>query len=288
MTEKLPTIIERYLAENITKTLDKLGVMYRIFSRAKDSCSLEKKINSKSKYLAGEAKIQDLIGIRIVLYFPDDIALVHKAMSAKYTERQKDASIDDLDDNTFKPVRYNLIYELPSGSLYDLSFENAQCVDNTFELQIRTVLSEGWHEVEHDLRYKFQNDWKESPIESRKLNGVYAALETNEWTMLQILDDVAYKHYKQRNWEAMLRQKLRLRIPDFKLESEINQLFDADIELAKKFFRIDRQELLSEMHHKGFDYPLNLKNLVWFANVVFIKNQAILDMTPELFIEEFS
>ncbi|MDC5720152.1 RelA/SpoT domain-containing protein [Vibrio europaeus] len=288
MSEQLPNRIEKTIVENITKTLNRLGIMYRIFNRAKDSRSLEKKILSKPKYLAGEAKIQDLIGIRIVLYFPDDIALVHNAMSINYTERQKDASIDDHDDNTFKPVRYNLIYELPSNSRYALNCENAQCIDDTFELQIRTVLSEGWHEVEHDLRYKFEEDWKESPTESRKLNGVYAALETNEWTMLQILDEVAYKHYKQQNWEAMLRQKLRLRIQDFKLGDEISQLFDADTELAKKFFRVDRQELLSEMYKKGFSYPLNLKNLVWFANIVFIQDAAILKMTPELFVEEFS
>lgn len=288
MTEKLPSMIERSIVENITKTLDKVGVMYRIFSRAKDSCSLVKKIHSKTKYLAGEAKIQDLIGIRIVLYFPDDIALVHEAITAKYIERQKDASIDDLDDNTFKPVRYNLIYELPSESLYALDCENAHCVDNTFELQIRTVLSEGWHEVEHDLRYKFQNDWQESLTESRKLNGVYASLETNEWTMIRILEEVAYKHYKQRNWEAMLRQKLRLRIQEFNLGDEIKEIFDADIELAKKFFRVDREELLSEMYNKGFDYPLNLKNLVWFANIVFIRNEAILNTTPEMFVDDFT
>ncbi|EIO4563871.1 RelA/SpoT domain-containing protein [Vibrio parahaemolyticus] len=288
MKKMLPSLIEKAIVGDITDTLNRIGIMYRIFSRAKDIRSLTKKINSKPKYLQGRAKIQDLIGIRIVLYFPDDIELVRKAMSATYVERRKDASIDDLDDNTFKPVRYNLVYELPSESHYELDCENSYCVDDTFELQIRTVLSEGWHEVEHDLRYKFQDDWRQSSTESRKLNGVYASLETNEWTMIRILEEVAYKHYKQKNWEAMLRQKLRLRIQDFELEEDINQLFHSDIELAKKFFRIDREELISELYNKGFDYPLTLKNLVWFANTIFIRNDTILSSTPEEFIEEYS
>ncbi|ELA9876737.1 RelA/SpoT domain-containing protein [Vibrio parahaemolyticus] len=288
MKKMLPSLIEKAIVGDITDTLNRIGIMYRIFSRAKDIRSLTKKIHSKPKYLQGRAKIQDLIGIRIVLYFPDDIELVHKAMSATYVERRKDASIDDLDDNTFKPVRYNLVYELPSESHYELDCENSHCVDDTFELQIRTVLSEGWHEVEHDLRYKFQDDWRQSSTESRKLNGVYASLETNEWTMIRILEEVAYKHYKQKNWEAMLRQKLRLRIQDFELGEDINQLFHSDIELAKKFFRVDREELISELYNKGFDYPLTLKNLVWFANTIFVRNETILGSTPEEFVEEYS
>lgn len=288
MKKTLPSLHEKDIVKNITDTLNRIGIMYRIFSRSKGTRSLTKKIHSKSKYLEGKAKIQDLIGIRIVLYFPDDIQLVHRAMSATYVERRKDASIDDLDDNTFKPVRYNLVYELPNESLYDLNLENSHCVDDTFELQIRTVLSEGWHEVEHDLRFKFQDDWRQSSTESRKLNGVYASLETNEWTMIRILEEVAYKHYKQKNWEAMLRQKLRLRIQDFELGEEVNQLFNSDIELAKKFFRVDREELISEMYNKEFSYPLTIKNLVWFANTVFVRDETILGGTPEEFVEEFS
>ncbi|WP_102390780.1 RelA/SpoT domain-containing protein [Enterovibrio norvegicus] len=284
----IPSSIEKAIVGDITATLNRIGIMYRIFSRAKDVRSLKRKIYSKSKYLEGVAKIQDLIGIRIVLYFPDDIELVHKVMSATYVERRKDASIDDLDDNTFKPVRYNLVYELPSQSFYELDCEYSHFVDSTFELQIRTVLSEGWHEVEHDLRYKFQDDWRQSSTESRKLNGVYASLETNEWTMIRILEEVAYKHYKQKNWEAMLRQKLRLRIQNFELGEDINQLFNSDIELAKKFFRVDREELISELYNKGFDYPLTLKNLVWFANAIFVRNETILGNTPEEFVEEYS
>ncbi|MCG6410421.1 RelA/SpoT domain-containing protein [Vibrio fluvialis] len=288
MKRKLPSLIDKDIVGDITTTLNKIGIMYRIFSRTKTIQSLTKKIESEGKYLAGTAKIQDLIGIRIVLYFPDDIELVHKAMSSAYVERKKDASIDDFDANTFKPVRYNLVYELPSGSHYELDCENSSCIDNTFELQIRTVLSEGWHEVEHDLRYKFKKDWHHSSTESRKLNGVYASLETNEWTMIRILEEVAYTHYKEKNWEAMLRQKLRLRIVDFELGDEIIELFNADIELAKKFFRVDREELISELYNKGYSYPLTLKNLVWFANTIFIQNETILNNTPELFVEEFS
>jgi ppGpp synthetase/RelA/SpoT-type nucleotidyltranferase len=41
----------------------------------------------------------------------------------------------------------------PNNPQYDL-------VDNTFEIQFRTTLSEGWHEVDHLMRYKCKPDWE--------------------------------------------------------------------------------------------------------------------------------
>ena len=188
-------IAEKDIVEEITKALNKLGIMFRIFSRIKDNSSLEKKIKSDNKYIDGSSKIQDLLGIRIVLYFPDDIQLSHKIISNLYEENSKDSSIDELKSNIFKPIRYNIIYKMPKGS-HTISHKHANLIDLTFEVQIRTVLSEGWHEVEHDLRYKFKDDWINYSEEDRKLNGVYASLETSEWTMLQIFQSISYKDRK--------------------------------------------------------------------------------------------
>lgn len=69
-------------------------------------------------------------------------------------------------------------------------------IDNTYEVQIRTILSEGWHEVEHDLRYKCKEEWNEFKEESRLLNGIYATLESSEWSMLTLFDRLSYSQYK--------------------------------------------------------------------------------------------
>ncbi len=287
MKPKYPSSVANQIVENINKSLESIGVMFRIFQRVKTNDSIDRKIKSKDKYINFESKIQDLVGIRIVLYFADDIKIVHKLISSLYEENKKDASIDDLDAKTFNPVRYNLVYRLQKDECYSLQSDHVDYVDLTFELQIRTVLSEGWHEVEHDLRYKFENDWSNSLPESRRMNGVYAALETNEWTMIQILEGVAYRQYKEKNWEAMFRQKLRLRIHDFSLGEELCEIFDNDSELAKVFFRIDRDALIFNLYKQEYSYPLNLKNLIYFSNVVFIRNEKILILTPPEFVEEF-
>ncbi|MGL4336499.1 MAG: hypothetical protein ACRCST_06365 [Turicibacter sp.] len=288
MANKSPLSAAKNIVETISKSLNSIGVMFRIFHRVKDSTSIDKKLQTSEKYYKKESKIQDVIGIRVVLYFSDDIKIVHGVISRIYEESKKDTSIDDLDATTFKPVRYNIVYKLSENDSYSVSDDVSEYVDSTFELQIRTVLSEGWHEVEHDMRYKFKSDWADSPAEYRRLNGVYAAIETNEWTMIKILEDVAYHHYKEKNWESMLRQKFRLRIYDFTIGDEITNMFNNDIGLAKSFFRLDRDALIERLYALNYDYPLKLKNLILFANVVFIKDKRILDLTPPVFIEEFN
>ncbi|HGU3926376.1 TPA: RelA/SpoT protein, partial [Escherichia coli] len=140
-------------------------------------------------------------------------------------------------------------------------------IDSTFELQIRSILSEGWHEVEHDLRYKAQYDWDGHDTESRKLNGIYATLETSEWTMIKIFDELAYKHYKNKNWNGMLRQKLRLRLGTQELHHDIINVLNNNPGVAKDIFRISRKDLLNKMSEKRFSLPINLNTLVYFCNL---------------------
>lgn len=279
--------VSRQIQEKIEDKLNNMGIMFRIFQRVKDPKSLAIKLSGNEEY--GKTKLlQDFIGIRIVLYFPDDVAVVHHALSCVFNEREKDQSIDKMKATTFKPVRYNLVYDVPDDYNYELPYELSGKVDKTFELQLRTVLSEGWHEVEHDLRYKYKSDWADFPEETRMLNGIYASLETNEWTMIKIFEEIAYGHYKSRNWEAMLRQRLRLRLSKDPMDQNIHSIFDSNIDLAKKFFRVDRQQLVGLLNDKKFDYPVNLTNLVMFANMQMIQSQEITDITPQTFIDDFS
>ncbi|CAH6977763.1 RelA/SpoT protein [Vibrio chagasii] len=280
-------VISKDIQTEISQALDQMGIMFRIFGRVKNFTSLNKKLSSDEEY-GQSKKLQDLIGIRIVLYFPDDVLIVHRAISALYNEREKDQSIDRAKATTFKPVRYNLVYDVPERMNYELTPSLIEKVDTTFELQLRTVLSEGWHEVEHDLRYKCKKDWLDFPEETRMLNGIYASLETNEWTMIKIFEEIAYGHYKQRNWESMLRQKLRLRLDDKPLSTQIIEIFNADIDLAKKFFRIDRSNLIVLLYEKRFDYPMNLENLIFFANHQIIKSEKIFAITSQGFLDDLS
>ncbi len=284
-----PEGVMKEIVGHIESKLNDIGLMFRIFFRTKSQDSIRKKLASNPKY-GSEKKLQDIIGIRVVLYFNDDIDIVRKVVSSEYSERPTDVSIDDCKNDEFKASRYNIVYSISDKQerILNLNNRDKSIIDTTFELQIRTVFSEGWHEVEHDLRYKCQLDWNGFDCYSRRLNGVYASLETSEWTMIKIFDDLAYNHYKNADWSAMLRQKFRLRfIPPLLINESILELFK-DNNLAKKFFRLDRSELIMDMSSKGFYYPITFDNLIYFANLTKIKNDNILELTPSIMIEDMS
>ena len=109
------------------------------------------------------------------------------------------------------------------------------CIEPTYEIQIRTVFSEGWHEVEHDLRYKCKEDWEGCEPYSRALNGVIATLETAEWNMKSLFADMARLNFIHSNYTAMLRNKFHLK---FKAETLSEALFgekDADAGVLSEF-----------------------------------------------------
>lgn len=279
--------VMKEITASISSKLSDVGIMFRLFSRAKSQESLKKKLDSDSDYGNGK-KLQDLIGVRVVLYFNDDIDTVREIISSAFDERSKDVSIDENKNDEFKATRYNIVYSLDQNYTDSLNLKDESArIDNTFELQIRTIFSEGWHEVEHDLRYKCQSDWQGFDNQSRRLNGVYATLETSEWTMIKIFDELAYSHYKNREWSAMFRQKFRLRFIDETLDENLLEIFE-DKELVKRFFRLDRSKLIKDMSRKGFYYPMKLQNLIYFANIHKIKDERVTALIPAMMLEEMS
>lgn len=280
--------VRKEIHEDIESKLSEVGIMFRIFSRAKTADSTMSKIANDQEY-GKSKKLQDLVGVRVVLYFNDDIDTVREIISNIYEERSNDVSIDVNKADEFKATRYNIVYSLDEKATKTLNLgDEKHRIDNTFELQIRTIFSEGWHEVDHDLRYKCKGDWEGYDTQSRRLNGVYATLETSEWTMIKIFDELAYSHYKNSEWSAMFRQKFRLRFSKEGLSTDLVEIFDNDKELVKRFFRLDRTKLIREMGEKGFSYPINLTNLIFFANTLKIQNSTIKDLTPTLMLKELS
>ena len=287
MKKMNPTSIAKDLDEEISKLLKSVGLMFRIFSRTKSYESISKKTSSDERYGTSK-KIQDLIGVRVVLYFNDDIDIARKIISKSYRERSNDVSIDEVSNVEFRALRYNIVYSLNNDHIKVLNLgEKVNLIDTTFELQIRTIFSEGWHEVEHDLRYKCKSDWNDYDLQSRRLNGVYASLETSEWTMIKIFDELAYNHYQNSEWVAMFRQKFRIRFEETIIDDDLLNIFN-NKNIAKLFFRLDRNKLIMEMSNRGFgfNYPLTLRNIIYFANLLTVKNKRITKLIPNLMKEE--
>lgn len=263
--------------QGIKEKLDRSGVMYRLFYRAKTVMSLNHKMALKGeKYRSGAAKIQDALGFRIVLYFHDDVKILADYFSFMDI---LDSAVDRPDTCTFSPQRLNLTIRIPDEHIpafrAALPEEYAPYIDDAYEIQLRTVYSEGWHEVEHDLRYKCKDDWIGYETYSRNLNGVIACLENAEWSVMTIFDKMAEENLRNHNFRAMVRNKFRLRFKSEDFSENVTQYLNDHKDVVSAIWNTEREVLIMALlnHSK----PLSLT----FDRVFFLINRLDLDLQRE-------
>ena len=284
MLEPLAMAIE----EQIANQMDRLGLLSRVFARAKSKVSLEQKLNRQpGKYSAGSKLIQDAIGVRVVVYFGDDIDMAKHVLERHF--QLVETVRDKPDTDEFGPTRLNLVFRLPGDHAREIADHyGVDCVDETFEVQIRTILSEGWHEIEHDQRYKHKKDWDDYPDLSRALNGIVATLETCDWSMVKIFDELAYRNYRQQAWPQMIRNKFRLRFDDQALSPEIHDLLDRDPQVAKRLFQSNRWQILSSFAASDIRLALTLDNMCFLANHYALDCEALTELADPVIRDQLN
>lgn len=280
------TVIKPIL-EDLSLRLDRAGIYYRVFTRSKSLDSIKKKLEKKTEQYKREGKkLQDVIGIRLVFYFLEDVEIVASYLREESIRDSESNSTYDLRghevdgigglaDKVFMPIRLNLVFRMDDRTTKEFvkvlkGYEGLDCelVDNTYEVQLRTVLSEGWHEVEHDLRYKCKDEpwWGYCDQESRMLNGIYASLETSERTLGQLFTEISYKNYKQKDWEAMIRNHLRIKFLEEPLPPEIKKVLNESNTIAKLILKQEKKDLLDCLFRTIDPYPRSMANIVYLIN----------------------
>ncbi|WP_428069056.1 hypothetical protein [Chryseobacterium gambrini] len=282
-------IIEKKIREKLLNELTRTGLLFRLFSRIKDSNSISDKFNRKN-YSEDDKLMQDLIGFRIITYFNDDLKIIVDLCEKLFGKEE--LVYDEPDTEIFRPLRKNMVCKFPKDQgIYfgeiKATNDEFQLIDDTFEIQFRTTLSEGWHEVDHLMRYKCKPDWSELTNESRMLNGIYASLETNDQALKALFDDIAYLHYRAKRWEAMLRNKLRLRFSLQNLDVHIVNYLNENSEVGKNIFKLNRNDIISLYINSTLSFPTTFDNWVFYLNFYFINDEFILSKTPEFLKNEF-
>lgn len=282
-------LIEQNIKEMIEVNLGRTGLLYRVYSRIKTYDSINEKVERKGYAESGKL-IQDVIGLRIMTYFSEDINVLIDYFSSIFDVVNMEH--DDLDTLQFNPVRINLVCRMQNEQLEEFNTwksiyqDSFRYIDSTFEIQIRTTLSEGWHEIEHNMRYKCKNEWQSLEDESKMLNGVHATLETSDRTLFKLFEEIAYQHYKNKNWMGMLRNKFRLRFDLTALSDSIIEIFNADKSIAKLFYKAERNQLINEIIKQNIQMDISFDNIVYLCNYLFVRNDRILALTPYHLIKQ--
>ena len=164
------TLIVRELEASLEEALAPMASKARIIGRVKSFKSYFKKYIRLLKSGSNPA-ISDLIGVRIICPFLEDLTVAEDLLKEKFTILQIERKGGD---HTFREFGYesiHLLIAIPEDILKKYNFPPGE----TAEIQIRTILQDAWAEVEHELVYKVEFTPFDNPLK-RKLAAVNASL----------------------------------------------------------------------------------------------------------------
>lgn len=147
----LGPVTERLLQELLrAKELRVHSVRHRV----KSLSSLQRKIGRDDASYEGLGEVHDLLGIRVITFFPDEVDAVAEVIEDEF-EIDRDNSVDKRE--LLDPDRFGY---LSTHYVASLSHERAQLTEferfgeSCFEIQVRSILQHAWAEIEHDLGYQ--------------------------------------------------------------------------------------------------------------------------------------
>ena len=127
--------------------IDTLAVEHRV----KQEESLAGKLERKSDKYSALEDITDILGIRVICFFGDDVDRAGKVIEKLFTV-DWDNSVDKralIKANSFGYLSLHYICSLPEGKGYP-----GELCGRKFEIQVRTTLQHTWACIEHDMGYK--------------------------------------------------------------------------------------------------------------------------------------
>jgi putative GTP pyrophosphokinase len=168
------TLISKDLEISIEKTVSMLPSHPTVKGRAKDFNSFFKKyirLLKNNHQDSGLPLITDLIGIRIVCPFIEDLAGVEALIKKTFEVIEVERKGSQYSFKEFGYESTHLLIKIPQEIMEKRG--KADCA--VAEIQIRTILQNAWAEVEHELVYKAEFTPFDDPMK-RKLAAVNASL----------------------------------------------------------------------------------------------------------------
>ncbi len=217
--EQHAVILDKALHEmqrRIGSAVRKNDVRPTLKYRIKSFDSYYEKLLRRSRELeSGEAiEITDLMGIRIVCPFMEEIQAIESALHASFTVREVERKGSNLGYHEFGYSSVHLLIDIPEDIRDGFHLAGSWVC----EVQIRTILQDAWAEVEHELVYKADL----TPLDQR-LRRKLSALNAN-----LTLSDIIFQEI--RDYQRSLQRKLMRRRETFWSELGENPAIDVEID----------------------------------------------------------
>lgn len=205
-----------------------------IDGRVKGHDSLAEKLVRPGKEYSKLADVTDVVGVRVVTFFEDDVDRVARVIDREFKlipEHCNDRRKSEPDRFGYKSLHY--VCELSEARQNLL--ENGSFRGRPIEVQIRSLLQHAWAEIEHDLGYK--GAVVLPPDIKRQLSRVAGLLEIADRDFREVRDS-------SRVYQARVSQELRTNDADaVQLDTISYSEFVENSPLVREFDDFVRSEL---------------------------------------------
>ena len=209
-----------------------------VISRVKEFDSYYKKYIRFLKRGDESPLITDIIGIRIICPFLNDLSDIVRLIKANFEVTKEELKGEDLSYKEFGYESIHLLMKIPEEIVDVAPLMDCDIV----EIQIRTILQDAWAEVEHELFYKAELNLYDGPMK-RKLHGVNATLMIADLIFQEIRS-----HQRQLNGELGKRRGSFFK----KIEDSIDaRLFDEEENSELQIFQLSPNGLYESVHSYG-------------------------------------
>jgi putative GTP pyrophosphokinase len=142
--------------------------------------------------------ISDLVGLRIVCLYEDDIENIHKIISQHFVVREVTDKIAAIESTESSFGYKGLHLDVKLGPPRDSAEEYRDYSEIPFEIQIRTIVQDSWSVLDHKIKYKkaIPNNLK------RRINTLAALFELADREFKQIRESTDVEIEKAQSEEA--------------------------------------------------------------------------------------
>lgn len=167
----------RKLVELLQEALGEIH-LHSIYFRVKDLERLDEKLSRSGKRYVRLVDVTDLLGVRVVTYFADDIDRVAQVIEQEFAVDQT-RSVDKRTTMEADRFGYLSVHKVVQLSEQRTSLPEYKRFEGLFaEIQIRSILQHAWAEIEHDLGYLAE----ELPVHLRRKFSILSG-------MLELVDE---------------------------------------------------------------------------------------------------
>jgi putative GTP pyrophosphokinase len=232
--------------------------IHSITHRIKDQVSLEKKIERKLGKYSSISDVTDIVGIRIITKYAEDVDDVAKLIEKEFNV-DKENSIDKrkmLDPDRFGYLSFHYVVSLGDNRKKLTEYQHFSNLKA--EVQIRSIIQHAWAEIEHDLGYKSEESIPNSL--KREFSRLAALLE---------LADAEFTRIKRSRDEYISEL-------DVKINNDNNNAIAIEINRDSLRYFIENEKLVSVLDNKvlasiGNKTPLSSEFLEYDLFTRFLK-----------------